>query len=91
MPKAEITINYVIAQTKSKSRGRTRYDGQAPYWDEMMVAEIERLRETLLVIRLVCAGALHETPTKPDEYYREIIEGARHAAAEALSQHPESE
>ncbi len=38
------TIDEIIKEVRSKARGRTRYAGQEPFWDEMMVAEIERLR-----------------------------------------------
>lgn len=46
----------VIAEVKSKSRGRTRYAGQAPFNDEILVAEIERLRAALTRIRECMGG-----------------------------------
>lgn len=36
-------VDEVISAVKRKSEGRTRYEGQS-YWDELMVAEIDRLR-----------------------------------------------
>lgn len=39
------TVDEIIALVKEKAKGRTRYDGQLPYWNEILVAEIERLRE----------------------------------------------
>lgn len=36
-----------IRIVKSKAEGRTRYEGQEPFLDEVLVAEIERLREEL--------------------------------------------
>jgi len=38
------TVEDVIADVQSKARGRTRYEGQEPYPDEMLCAEIARLR-----------------------------------------------
>lgn len=40
-----MTADEAIAIVRSKSRGRTRFEGQEPYLDEVLVAEIERLRE----------------------------------------------
>jgi hypothetical protein len=37
----------VIAEVRAKARGRTRFDGQDAYRDEILVAEIERLRAAL--------------------------------------------
>ena len=36
--------NEAIQIVKSKAEGRTRYDGQPAFLDEVLVAEIERLR-----------------------------------------------
>lgn len=38
-------IDEIIRLVKSKASGRTRFEGQEPYWDEALVEEIERLRE----------------------------------------------
>lgn len=38
-------IDEIIQDIESKARGRTRYEGQEPYRDEVLVAEIKRLRE----------------------------------------------
>lgn len=40
-------IEPVLARVRSKSSGRTRYEGQQPYDDEVMLAEIEALRTEL--------------------------------------------
>jgi hypothetical protein len=39
-----MTPDEAIAIVKSKANGRTRYEGQKPFLDEVLVAEIERLR-----------------------------------------------
>ena len=38
------TVEEAIALVKSKANGRTRYEGQEPFVDELLVGEIERLR-----------------------------------------------
>lgn len=40
-------VDDVIREVKSRAAGRTRYEGQEPRWDEVLVAEIERLREAI--------------------------------------------
>ena len=40
-----MTPDEAIAIVKQKANGRTRYEGQDPFLDEVLVAEIERLRE----------------------------------------------
>jgi len=40
-----MTIDEIIKQVGIKASGRTRYPGQEPFWDEVLVAEIERLRK----------------------------------------------
>lgn len=58
MDKTEITsVDDIIRVIDSKSRGRTRYEGQDPfqYWDECLVAEIRRFRR-----RLAALGAPEE-------------------------------
>ena len=37
-------IDDYLAEIRVRALGRSRYVGQAPYADEMMLAEIERLR-----------------------------------------------
>lgn len=37
----------IIADVRSKAQGRTRYEGQPPYVDEVLVGEIDRLRDLL--------------------------------------------
>jgi hypothetical protein len=39
-----MTVDEIIKQVNIKASGRTRYEGQEPFWDEVLVAEIERLR-----------------------------------------------
>ena len=43
-----MTVDEAITIINSKAAGRTRYAGQEPYLDEVLVAEIERLRAQLL-------------------------------------------
>jgi len=43
-----MTVDEAIAIVNSKASARTRYAGQAPFVDEVLVAEIERLRAQLL-------------------------------------------
>ncbi len=42
-----MTADEAIAIVYSKARGRTRYEGQEPFLDEVLVAKIERLRVLL--------------------------------------------
>ncbi len=42
-----MTADEAIAIVKTKSSGRTRYEGQPDYLDEVLVTEIERLRDQL--------------------------------------------
>jgi hypothetical protein len=42
-----MTVDEIIKQINIKSSGRTRWDGQEPFWDEVLVAEIGRLRGLL--------------------------------------------
>lgn len=46
-------IDEAIAEVKRKAEGRTRYEGQPPYRDEVLVAEIERLQAALKDIMLL--------------------------------------
>lgn len=54
--------NEAIRIVKSKSRGRTRYEGQEPFLDEVLVAEIERLTRENAELK-VALGAISVTPT----------------------------
>ncbi len=45
---SKTTVDDVIRAVHKKSEGRTRYEGQAPYWDELLVAEIEELRACVI-------------------------------------------
>jgi len=42
-----VTIDEAIATVREMANGRTRYYGQEPFLDEVLVAEIERLRKQL--------------------------------------------
>lgn len=37
-------VNKIIKNIETKSCGRTRYEGQSPFWDEVLVLEIKKLR-----------------------------------------------
>lgn len=37
-------VDDVIKRIEAKSSGRTRFKGQEPFWDEMLVEEIKELR-----------------------------------------------
>ncbi len=45
--RAAVTVDEIIAAVHAKAAGRTRYEGQALRWDEMLVGEIGRLRSEL--------------------------------------------
>ena len=62
------TVEDVIADVQSKARGRTRYEGQEPYPDEMLCAEITRLRAEVAAkeaeiarLRVALSGIGHGT------------------------------
>ncbi len=42
-----MTPDEAVKIVKSKANGRTRYEGQVPFLDEVLVGEIERLREAI--------------------------------------------
>lgn len=44
-------VDKIIATINTKASGRTRYEGQEPFWDEVLVAEIERLRKAVVTLR----------------------------------------
>lgn len=50
-PSEAAILESVIATVRDKARGRTRYVGQGPIWDEVLVAEIARLRAELAASR----------------------------------------
>ena len=54
-----MNADQAIAIVESRARGRTRYVGQEPFVDEVLVTEIERLRADLLALRAVVAFTLH--------------------------------
>lgn len=48
-----MTVDEIIKQVRIKASGRTRYEGQEPFWDEVLVEEIERLRAKIRNIQEV--------------------------------------
>lgn len=48
-----MTIDEAIAVVRSKADDRTRWVGQEPFVDEVLVGEIERLRQKLLNVQMV--------------------------------------
>jgi hypothetical protein len=46
-----MTVDEAIAIVESRARGRTRYEGSPAPLDEVLVAEIERLREEVADLR----------------------------------------
>jgi hypothetical protein len=43
----EMTVDEIILAVKVKGAGRTRHTGMEPFWDEVLVEEIERLRQAI--------------------------------------------
>ncbi len=58
-----MTVDEAIAIVASKANGRTRYDGQRDFLDEVLVSEIERLRK------------LVEALTEPEKLTLEFQQG----------------
>ena len=52
-----MTVDEAIKDVESKARGRTRFVGMEPYRDEILVAEIYRLRALLDGTRMDSPGA----------------------------------
>lgn len=50
-PSESIAAAQIISDVRSKARGRTRYEGRPPYVDEVLVGEIDRLRDLLRGLR----------------------------------------
>lgn len=40
-----MNVDGIIAMIRAKARGRTRYTGKPPYYDEVLIGEIDRLRD----------------------------------------------
>lgn len=49
-----MTPDEAMAIVKSKAAGRTRYEGQEPYIDEVLAAEVERLRVRVELLENAC-------------------------------------
>ncbi len=82
-----------IALVRSKASGRTRYEGQRPFLDEVLVAEIEQLTQELAAcrraLRMVYAKAVRH---KYNPHWHEItLTGDQMAAIlEAATETPHS-
>lgn len=55
-------IDEIIRQVHAKAAGRTRYVGQQPHWDELLVEEVERLRERVVQLELLIEVATTDAP-----------------------------
>ena len=58
----ERTIEDAIATVRTKASGRTRYEGQEPRDDELMLAEIDRLRAERDLYRLALTIIAGDAP-----------------------------
>jgi hypothetical protein len=58
----ERTIEHAIATVRTKASGRTRYEGQEPSDDELMLAEIDRLRAERDLYRLALTIIAGDAP-----------------------------
>lgn len=61
-------VDAALAEVRRRSAGRTRYEGQPPYADEVLAEEVERLR-----------AALHRLIDAPRYPCDELHEAFRHA------------
>lgn len=57
-----MTADEAIRIVKSKSNGRTRYENQEPFLDEVLVAEIERLRAIVDQLPTDAEGTVYPPP-----------------------------
>lgn len=89
-----MTADEAIAIVESKARGRTRYEGQEPFVDEVLVAEIRKLREALKAVipparglfggPLIGCKAIYEDGTNEDtKRHRGWIDHADYRRARA--------
>jgi len=84
------TIDDAIALVNTKANGRTRYEGQEPFVDELLVAEIERLRaENAELLRLAqdARDAFHRmnSPTGREIELQQEVDDARATQAICVS------
>jgi hypothetical protein len=63
-----MTPDEAIAIVKSKANGRTRYEGQEPFLDEVLVAEIERLRHRTDAVTRIVDQLIRITRLNRDEF-----------------------
>lgn len=88
-----MTLDEIIIAVKVRSTGLTRYAGMESPWEEVLVAEIERLRKELRII----ADGFEEIDTggqRPDgswitEYRKRDREELCQIAAFALQETPQ--
>lgn len=67
-------LECAIARVNERASGRTRYEGQTPFDDELLVAEIERLRselraarQAIVALRLERALAAYDAAANGDQ------------------------
>jgi hypothetical protein len=53
-----MTIDEAIAEVESRAAGRTQYEGREPPLDEVLVAEIERLRKLVATLEISAQSRL---------------------------------
>jgi hypothetical protein len=58
-----MTADEAIAIVRARGKGRTRYEGHEPFLDEILVAEIMRLREHLAVMSRSCDPMIARNPS----------------------------
>jgi hypothetical protein len=71
-----MTFDEILEQVNIKATGRTRWEGQEPFWDEQLVKEIERLREIILQIRNARSYGAVEVPIRVLERIDRVLEQA---------------
>jgi hypothetical protein len=60
-----MTVDEIITAVKAKGIGRTRHTGMEPFWDEVLVEEIERLRNLWMIFH----GDLLTANSERDRFY----------------------
>ena len=72
-----MTPDEAIRIVNEKSVGRTRYEGREPFLDEVLVGEIERLRDALAACRKYADARLTDDPNDGLALVIEKIASAR--------------